>query len=608
MYIRSGVSPSLAELVASNWESVISRSGEKIIYQYAAAFRRRRDELDNAGDHASAAVFGFLFEVSSFGLDWASKERPFKPSWVLQNGTRTSMPADLTDSQVEVLAESLPNIEDAEMAAWVGDVLWMRKRDYKGAERAVTGYLDSAARLEDPEQWVLAAQRIQRALNIARALNNKTLIDKTVKHIESVLARYKGEDPFYFSAQLMELLLDAGQGDSGVYASLAEYAAAIAKAAGNLDRARKYLELQKQWLIRDNRSAEAETIRAEIAETYANEAEKCLNLAEPNYMLSEYNFNRAIHAYRQIGQKQDRIDELHKRLLETQRLAVAQLKTRRIATMDVSAMANDTIAAVSGKSFLDALLWLASRMRPFSVDRLRQDVQSRERGIADVVHQQILDRSGRVVAQAPWTNGDDPESVARMAQFEMRREAEVYRLVRAYATIEPARRQLLMEHPIGVGDWIEILSNSPFVPEHREQIFARGLQAGLTGDMLVAAHLLTPQLENSFRCVLAQHGAITSKLDEWGNQEDLNIDELLDKEEFRKIFSESLEFDLRALLVRKDGPNIRHGIAHGLIDETEFWSYDYLYLWGMVIYLCFAPLVGPPRMPSSDIIHGSAKN
>jgi hypothetical protein len=250
VYIKAGVSPSLAELAASKWEDVIEHCAEKVIYQYAGAFRRKRDELENSGDSANATIFGFLFEVTSFGWDWNSKEQSFKPAWTLQDGTAAPVPADLANAQAEVLIELIPTILDPEMAAWIGEVLWARKRDYKGAERAVHGYLDSATRLEDPERWVLSAQRIQRALNLARTLNNKSLIAKTVEYIESVLARYKGEDPSYLSAHLMELLLDADQGDDGMYAALAEHAGRKARATKQFDRARKYLELEKRWLTR----------------------------------------------------------------------------------------------------------------------------------------------------------------------------------------------------------------------------------------------------------------------------------------------------------------------------------------------------------------------
>ena len=593
MTISGGFCPNLADLAAVNWEQILTGCTEKVIYQYAAALRRKGFELSNAGASANATLFSFLAGVASFGWNASAPANPFKPAVEWADGSKSPTPADLSDGQLNLLRELVPTIVDPEMKAWVADVVWSRKRDSVTAalaESGVDAYLASATRLEDPKEWSLGALRIQRALNLAKMLNKDPIVKKVVLHIEGVLARYNGDDPLYLTAHMMQLLLQVGEGDGIKYAAVAERAAKNAETAGDHHRGRRYLQLQVRWLLKSGNPTAAEAVKVAAAETYVSEANLAESSNPPNYMRAEHYLEQAIQAYRLIGHQDSKIEELHKRLLADQKLGVRQLKSRPVGSMDLSKMAEDTIASIRGKSLQDALFGLAVRVKPVSVQRLRKEVETMGRGIADLIHQQILDSSGKVVAQAPWKDDDDPEQVERVTQYEMRRHSVIYRLVTAHGVIEPARREILFEHVLTVSDWAYLLIDSPFVPDGREEIFARGLHAGLTGDLLEAGHLLIPQIENSIRQVFTDNGIVTSKLDQWGNQEDLTIDDLLDKEEFKKIFSADLEFDLRGLLVRKSGPNLRHRLAHGLISQSEFLSYDFLYLWGLVIHLCLFPL------------------
>jgi hypothetical protein len=590
--ILDGFCPNLSDLVAANWEQILESCSEKEVYHFAAAFRRKAFEFANAGDTANASLFGFLTEIASFVWK-ATAHNPFEPDVIGADVIKVSTPADLSDAQLAILSDLVPSIIDPEMKARVADVVWARRRDRVTAglaELGVEAYLASATRLEHPEKWSPPAFRIQRALNLAKMLKKEHIVRRVISHIEGILARYQGDDPLYLSAHMMDLLLQIGEGDASNYTSLAERAARNAQAAGDFDRARRYLELKVKWLHRVENSGAADATKIEIAESYVKEADRDELAAPPNYMRAEHYLERAIQAYRLIGHQDSRIEELHKRLLNDQKLGIKQLKGVRVGTMDLTKMTEETVSLLSGKTFQEMLFWLAIRLRPPSVERIRKEVEARGPGIADTVHHQILDSSGKVVAQAPRRDRDDPEQLERVTQFEMRNHAKLYRLITAYGVIEVARREILLEHAVTTADWIPLLVHSPFVPVGREEIFARGLQAGLIGDFLVAGHLLIPQIENSLRNFLDSNGIVASNLDQRGIQEDLTIDALFSRERVKEIFPADLEFDLTGLLVRKAGPNLRNRLAHGLISQEEFLSYDLLYLWGLVIHLCLLPL------------------
>jgi Domain of unknown function (DUF4209) len=187
-------------------------------------------------------------------------------------------------------------------------------------------------------------------------------------------------------------------------------------------------------------------------------------------------------------------------------------------------------------------------------------------------------------------SGDDEAVVQRqIAQMERLRRSAV-----AQARIEPARSKIAEEHYVGL-DVIGILcSQSPFVPQGRQAIFASGLLAFLHGDMISALHTLVPQLENSLRHVLRQHGHDVTRLTEDMNQEDLSLSALLEKlrHALIAIFGGRMVTDIDSVFNYRGGPNLRNRVAHGLVGQWEPQSDDAIYACWLIFQLCCIPLRG----------------
>ena len=138
-----------------------------------------------------------------------------------------------------------------------------------------------------------------------------------------------------------------------------------------------------------------------------------------------------------------------------------------------------------------------------------------------------------------------------------------------------------------------MVSNNPFVPPGRENLFIKGLYAGLIGDFITSTHILIPQIENSVRYLLSNRGAITSGIDTKNNgiQKEDNLNATLFPSKYPQIasiFDEDTLFDLQGLLIEKSGSNLRNRMAHGLINDNEFSSPIFSYLWWVTLRLCFS--------------------
>jgi len=140
-----------------------------------------------------------------------------------------------------------------------------------------------------------------------------------------------------------------------------------------------------------------------------------------------------------------------------------------------------------------------------------------------------------------------------------------------------------------VGFYAEL--NSPWVPEDRSHLYAKGFHAGFYGDWPVASHLLIPQIEHSIRYILMQHGVIPSSIDMSGIQNEYDLNATLRWPELEEVLGNDIVFDLQAILISRFGSNMRNRMAHGLIGDYGFYSHEAIYLWWLTLRLCCWPLI-----------------
>jgi len=546
-------------------------------------------EARDANDPKTEELFRLLGDICSLHLRLESPEQPFGPMMTSQQG-RTAIPEDFDDDQVKFLNDVVRDVTDADLRARIGDVLWFLRRDYKIGEVAVSAYLESAVALEDPERWVATYDRIARALQLATLLGrNAQSYQLVVRHIEDVLARCNGEDPLFLSARMMGLLQDCRTGDSARYAALSEKLALKGERERDWDRARTYWETKAQWHRIAKEEVEQRAAKVRAAETYVQQSEAHLSGNPPSYSLASTFLQKAIEAFRRVGDSEHRIQELHSKLLEYQKKSVSELR-HFSHDIDITDTVAKAIESVKDKSVLDAMLSLATIVKPLNNESLRsQAEENRKRYVLQNLFTKIyVNAFGRVIARHPI---DDDEAL----RADMCSLATQFQSMHVQAIIEPARRQVVSDHSVRVGDFAVMLSDHRLIPAGREMIVARGLHAGLNGDFVVSTHLLVPQLEESVRYLLAQTGVIASSLDDTGVQEEIDLNRTLCSSKFAKPLAEILGtdivFEMRTLLVERFGANLRNDMAHGLVDHDSFYSPSTRYLWWLALHLYSFPVL-----------------
>jgi hypothetical protein len=124
---------------------------------------------------------------------------------------------------------------------------------------------------------------------------------------------------------------------------------------------------------------------------------------------------------------------------------------------------------------------------------------------------------------------------------------------------------------------------SPFIPPDRASVYAMGLGAGFRGNFVEAAHLLIPQLENSFRYLATREGISVTNFKEKEQLEN-TLGGTLQK--ITAITTPDLLEELQGFLIDGSDINFRNELLHGILQPKLVEHYGY-YAWWLSLKLIY---------------------
>lgn len=593
------------DICACDWQAVLQTASRRECDSYSEVLSSKAKSLQETKDDRGQRVFRFLGAIASFWPNFHSDEAPFRPMAVW-DGRRSPIPEDLIAVDLDALSGVLADIKDAEFRARVADVLWVCRKDYTAAQTAVDAYVESSRVLESGDMWPPFSERLQRAMQLGAKIGRlKQFHLKAIQAVEDAIARHEPTEKGLLCARLMHFLLADRVGDAKKYAPLAEKLAKIMEAVPNWHFARDYWQLKAAWDSKDGKPDDARITQLQIANTYVKLAESFTTAAKPSYMGAAGWMAKAVQALREAKADAADIEKAHRRLLDFQKRSMTEMETIQIPLENAPDLekkleesAKGAAAHVAGHCFEDAIIRFAFVAEPSNPDELKKRIEDpNSGGVFTQLFGTITVRSdGQTSDTKPPLASDDPKEREIAVIKEMYSQARTvdWRL-RVQVSIEPARRQIVAEHPARPMDLMFLVQDNPFVPRGREGLFLRGLHAGLQGDLVLALHLLLPQIENSVREIFTARSIITSKLESDQTQDERDMGWMLAHAEMAKIFGPGMAFDLRGLLVERFGLNLRNDIAHGLLAESQMVTEGALYAWWLTLRLCCIPIAAAQR-------------
>ncbi|MDE2798468.1 MAG: DUF4209 domain-containing protein [Gemmatimonadota bacterium] len=590
------------DFVCCGWKEVLAGADRKDYSSIYFAFSDAARQAVNENHQAHGKVLLLLAQACSMMLSPGSFNEPFKPFMVL-DGQRSSIPDDLSESDVDFFARIIDEIDDPcpkahLLKARLADLVWLLQssRGVKFALAAIDSYRSIPL---DTETWLRDGQQCwQRAIDLARRLRGGsgervTKIEVSIIEVFKSATRQDGSLGFW----LADLLKSNGLGrdHSSKIAIKLESLARDFEGEGEFLKAREYFQASADWFKVSGEDETSIAMIVEVAEGWVKEAEAKLSSSQPSHIIVVDYYEKAIQTYRTIPKSMraphrvdERIAELRRYLNESGERSLDEMGIIRIPGRDICQIVQDARNLVRGKTLNEALEAFVNLVSNENARELRENTieQIRNYPLQFLFSGTAMSRDGRVIARRPGMiphstfsdndEADDGEETIRAKMIENYR-IHVDRVVRG--CILPAQEVLLLEHRLREVDFINLARQSPIVPIGREQLFGKALFAGYDQNFVTALHILVPQIEHMVRYRLKQVGEQTTTLDSNGIENEKGLSALMDLPQAEEIFGEDLSFEIKALFCDPFGPNLRNELAHGLLDDMAFYSLEAIYAW-----------------------------
>lgn len=509
----------------------------------------------------------------------------FIPFATFTDGSATLSPSRITEDDIAVLRTV--RSANAAVEARVADVLWERVR---GAERVAQAHraVDAYIRLAETTEWHDAATYLRRAQELAsrfRGTDDGAREDR----LRTVLRTALNEADTVRQLIGASSLLRTGTVDEQLRTEAIEAltaASASAEHEENFPLARDVSSELRAWLPSEDPARHDITSR--IADLWALEADSRFDGITGSALVAMSFVENAIQTLRSIPRRhrrrvnaENRIVDLRRKMADLNEAAMDEMTAVESDPVDLSEAAAEAKSRVSG---LEALEALAQFGYLFPLADKATDRAQAERlvagSFASLLSTTTFTRDGRVA---------DKSSTEDAVDRQMGQDGQLRRHLYTVGMILPALHQLRQEHSLSLPDFHRIALASAVVPPGQEQLVAAGLHAGWNLDMGVAVHLLVPRLEAIVRHHLKSADVSTTELKPDGREQELSLPPLLTKAETAEVFGDRAVYELEGLFAGRFGANLRHDVAHGLVDDATAGTVLSVYAWWLVLRLVLTP-------------------
>lgn len=547
-------------------------------------------------DPERAKTLTWLSHLAAMMLEPLDQRGPFLPLW--QNGeTRSMLPCDLTDAQIEQM-RGLATIQNhPDMLARISDTLWLKLRDRQFAELAIDGYFAVSSthkHLSSSDR----ADRLFRATAISKSLGkNNSHYARAISEVRAFLDDLVTSGDLWVASAVTQFAADEK------LLPLPELRVSLEQCISGSTNSDSHVTRNAYLVLANinNRLNDVEARKAAIAqaaETHICEAGGIPRETSIDPMSRAFALEKAFQMYRSIPKWRNdetvalRIQEVHSCYLLARESTPDLMQAIQVPPIDLRKYVQFSVDHVQRESLRESVLALAQLFRVTNFVSIKQSASETVKGsiLRTLFPATIVSHDGRVVAMeaiAETSMGIDDTAVwAQMVEH-----SQYHRQVVVAGAIEPARLWILEHHHVSESSLLWLLGQNSVVPSYRAQTWVKGIVAGFRADFITSTALLVPQIEHLLRDRLKLRAVATTGIDKDGIENELTLDSLIDLSLEHQTIDENYAFDLRSLLVDRLGSNLRNQHCHGLLSDHEYHSPDMAYFWAFALNMLCYPIL-----------------
>lgn len=527
------------------------------------AFQYDTATLDTENDRR---IYNLIKDVCSLHAKISANNIEFQPSIVLMDKRSFSL-QDMTEDDF-LLLESLDiSLLPLNIQARVADLLWTEKSIYPDALIAIDAYIALFNLLFSDDNWLESLDLIRRALSIATQVDQKEKHDTTCKIVYNHILRIDGTDDSFLSLQLIKIAIGEKYGDPN--ALIAILNKVVQNSDSNIPKVEMVYNLLNKcfkWKKDDSGIHNTNIAMAQYYEKKASELTdddfRSLTIAE-GYLKKAVFLYRTIKETKQAERVQKQIVRLQCKIPST--MAFVQKK------YDVSNLYEYMVECFDGLSFQEALL----RLTQFTTFRKKEDVKKavldelRTYPLSHLFKKIFTNSTGQTVLTLAPLDMHDPEKDQELLAAHIHQQFLKYENTEGNLYLRCALGIIRDKYDFQPNDLDCLILDNPIIPQGRERIFRSAIYMALKGQEYEAIHILSSQMENLFRNLARELGALTVTLENDGTSKEKLLTSVFDLPELVNAYDNDILFLFEGLLNKQAGANIRNNSAHGLLTESS---------------------------------------
>lgn len=548
-------------------------------------------------------LYTFLGLIFSFSLRVVSGKPDYEPQAIFGD-KRSLLPEDCTENIVQYLYLLSEKIKNPFLTSRIFDVIWLKKKSAGDVGiKAIEAYsemisitvekvkhLDPQQEGYDVSQLIFIKDYIARALFLSSCIYpRKSGGNMQIKAaIESLYQIQNERQIFEGFDYLTGRMLSISSKDKWLgYATNAE---AIARAHSG----KVYFEAVKALYLTASsiyeKCSEPEKAKlcklaaAQITISYAD------SLDEPNI---KSNWLRvAIAELRAYGGSSKDIAKLKAELASVREEAMSSFFTHSVP-IDISNEVNNTLDVLNGRPIDYIFRYVLENIIIDNIDEIKEYAQRNvsESFFSSFASTALFDEDGRLSYRSKpiqdLANIGDDEAIDNYL-LHIQTHHDIY-----VATVfEPARHVIAQHHNLSLNTFIKLTAYTPVLKQECKEVVSLGFYRLWQGDYMGACYMLIPQMESILRHVFDISGKDPTHYDNKGLEESTSISILLNnyREELETLFSKDLILTIDLVFNRKNGPKLRHKLAHGNFYTGLCFSGSAIYACVLIFYICAYPL------------------
>ncbi len=528
-----------------------------------SAFQHKINNFDSERDKQ---IYDLIKNICSMYVRISDTKIEFQPFITLM-GKRSFGIQDMTKEDFEILESLNFSLIPVNIRARITDLLWTEKKIYSFAIIAINSYMILFDQLFSDDEWLESLNMIRRSISISIQINQKEKYIETCESVYQHILRIDGMDKSFLSIRLISIVVREKYGDIDTIINILNKI--ILNNDSNVHMVKAAYKLLGECFKCKGDNTGIHDTHMALGHYYEERSEKLTEDDFRSLSIAVDYLQKAIFIYRNCRMA-EQAEKAHKKMVFLQsKIPQTMGVTRR--RYDVSNLSHYMNETFEGLSFSEALL----RLIQFTSFRKKEDIKKdvlnalTEHPLSHLFRKKAINSAGQTTFTLKPLDMHDPESDPQILNLHIHQRLLEYETIDGDLFLRIALGIIRHKYDFQITDLDFLILDNPIIPQGRESIFKSAVYMALKGQEYEAIHILSSQIENLFRNLARELGALTVTLEDDGTSKQKLLTSVFDLPELVDAYDNDILFLFKGLLNEQAGANIRNNVAHGLLTETS---------------------------------------